>query len=246
MAQLLQNHFPNSTAEIHTYKGYALAEDTKPFSIQEEIAAVQDFLLQCHKHKQKKEDLVLIGHSLGCYLAKEALQKKKIPIKYFFCIFPFWKREQGSAFQNRIKSALNNSLLSEVVLKSHGFFKQKPFVENFLRHFVFKHAMNQKSIEITNRYFLEADHIVKNLFFLAQTEFDEIPFELDKDFLVEFKSQLRIYFTNNDEWAPTTQLEELKELDSKLYCDYIANVGHDFCVRDFGNSKLFEKISLGM
>ncbi|MCG9875362.1 MAG: alpha/beta hydrolase [Leptospiraceae bacterium] len=246
--QLTKNQF-----KIHTlnYKGFQDSEQDRLFNLKEELAfkiEQIDNLIQSYRKinpilKLTDFKISLLGHSIGAWIAHEILkQKPYLEIDKVIYIFPFIHKDKSSMIQNLLGLLLRLPFLNKCLLFLYQMIRSLP---DFLLKIVLNSklkAMNDQGRHVTWKYFIEFKHILKSIFFLAKTEFQILPNQLQIDSF-EYRLKDRYFLYNTDDmWAPVSSLNQLKlkykDLNYSLYHGSL----HDFCVTDEGNQWVSKEI----
>lgn len=245
--------FTKSQYKIHTlnYKGFQDSEQDRLFNLKEELAyKIEQIenLIQSYRKinpilKLNDFKITLLGHSIGSWIAHEILeQKPNLEIDKVIYIFPFLHKDKSSMIQNLLGLLLRLPFLDKCILRLYQVIRRLP---DFLLKIVLNSklkAMNDQGRYVTWKYFIEFKHILKSIFFLAKTEFQILPNQLQIDsFEYRLKDRYFLYNTN-DMWAPKSSLNQLKLRYMDLNYSLFHGSLHDFCVTDEGNQWVSKEI----
>ncbi|CAH2054025.1 unnamed protein product [Thlaspi arvense] len=178
----------------HTSKDW---ESGRLFSLQEQIDHKIDFIRQ--ELESVKVPIILVGHSIGSYISLEILRK--------------------CSEKNVTKSccSLRSSLLSATAsfliasLRVLPMWAARRLVSNSLGA-----SWSDTAVQATCTH-LRQYHTMRNVLFMAMTEFRELAAEPDWDFMRENQSKLAFLFGIDDHWGPL-QLFEEESLSKNLHC----------------------------
>ncbi|WCL49618.1 hypothetical protein [Leptospira sp. GIMC2001] len=191
--------------------------------------------------KKEKFQIILIGHSIGGWIAKEiAIRNPQLPIKKIFLIFPFLKLDPNSKIQRIFKYLLKYDLYSFIALTLYKVIRILPysFTNKLLKGLW--NSMNQDSQKITQEYFLRCSHIPRSVIHLARSEFKVLDQDLDKNFFNTNPRKIHLIYNDQDIWAPISHLKEIQNLNPNISSSLLKGDLHDFCTHNSGNKIVSE------
>ena len=254
---------------IHTidYAGFSLKPSNSFFSIQEElehsIHEIQQLIQNLNQNnsnpsdKKNKSDfkykknikpkfpIILMGHSIGAWIAREIDKRENLnfSVQQLIYIFPFFHKDPHSKLQKFLELLLNTPFLDRLIYSIYLFLRILPnsLLNKIMSPFLKK--MNQNAKNVTWKYFVEHKHILKSVIFLARTEFQTLPYSLFlKDFSMIGNNKFILYNTD-DLWAPFWAYECLVQIFPKENIDLYQGSIHDFSTTEEGIEWVSEKIS---
>ncbi|KAG2315531.1 hypothetical protein Bca4012_066346 [Brassica carinata] len=190
----------------HTRKDW---ESGKLFSLQEQIDHKVEFVRQ--ELEGVKVPIILVGHSIGSYISLEIL--RKCPEKVVYCIglYPFLTLNQQSTKQSLIGKLAASSLLSATasfLIASLGLLPMwaaRRLVSNSLGV-----SWSDTAVQATCTH-LRQYHTMRNVLYMAMTEFRELAAEPDWEFMRENQGKLAFLFGIDDHWGPLQLFEEISK-----------------------------------
>ncbi|KAJ0249450.1 Alpha/beta-Hydrolases superfamily protein [Hirschfeldia incana] len=190
----------------HTCKDW---ESGKLFSLQEQIDHKVEFVRR--ELENVEVPIILVGHSIGSYISLEIL--RKCPEKVLYCIglYPFLTLNQQSTKQSLIGKLAASSLLSATasfLVASLGLLPMwaaRRLVSNSLGA-----SWSDTAVQATCTH-LRQYHTMRNVLYMAMTEFRELAAEPDWKFMRENQSKLAFLFGIDDHWGPLHLFEEISK-----------------------------------
>jgi pimeloyl-ACP methyl ester carboxylesterase len=240
--------------KIHTlnYKGFENFPQGRQFNLNEELEDKIDQLEKIIKSYEEKNSskiipnikIILIGHSIGSWIAHQMMDlRPNLPIRKIFYIFPFFHKNKKSKLQNFLGLLLKAPLLFKLILGLHFIFSSLPkILLNLLLISKLKH-LNANGIFVTWKYFIQYKHVLKSVFYLAKSEFEILPNQLQKENYSKRIEDRHFFYNTKDMWAPLESLEILKQEYSNLNYSLYSGALHDFCVTDKGIAWVSQEIS---
>ncbi|VVA97255.1 unnamed protein product [Arabis nemorensis] len=207
------NEFLDGNASIiamgqisHTTKDW---ESGRLFSMQEQIDHKIDFIKQ--ELESVKVPIILVGHSIGSYISLEILRKCSEKVVYCIGLYPFLTLNQQSTKQSLIGKLAASSVLSATAsfliasLRLLPMWAARRLVSNTIGA-----SWSDTAVEATCTH-LRQYHTMRNVLFMAMTEFRELATEPDWDFMRENQSKLAFLFGIDDHWGPLQLFEEISK-----------------------------------
>ncbi|CAN6810194.1 unnamed protein product [Brassica oleracea var. botrytis] len=190
----------------HTSKDW---ESGKLFSLQEQIDHKVEFIRQ--ELESVKVPIILVGHSIGSYISLEIL--RKCPEKVLYCIglYPFLTLNQQSTKQSLIRKLAASSLLSATasfLVASLGLLSMS--AARRLVSYSLGASWSDTAVQAICTH-LRQYHTMRNVLYMAMTEFRELAAEPDWEFMRENQSKLAFLFGIDDHWGPLHLFEEISK-----------------------------------
>ncbi|KAK6152269.1 hypothetical protein DH2020_014904 [Rehmannia glutinosa] len=184
-------------------------ESGRLFSLQEQISHKISFI------EQELEDvqvpIVLVGHSIGAYISLEIFRRYHEKVIYCIGLYPFLALNAESSTQSSIKSLAASSALCAAVSSMGALLGMLPV---YISRFLVKESMGKSwsfsTVDALCTHVLQY-HTIRNILFMAMTEFQEMPEKPDWDFLRRKKSQVAFLFGLDDHWGPMHLYEEIRK-----------------------------------
>ncbi|XP_016161806.1 lipid droplet-associated hydrolase isoform X4 [Arachis ipaensis] len=190
----------------HTRKNW---EHGRLFSLEEQINHKVDFI---REELQKNEiPIVLVGHSIGSYIAIEIFKRFPGKVKYCVGLYPFLTMNPESKTQLVIGKISESQILSIAlcyVIASLGLLPVRA-LRFIIRNSVAK-SWSTDAVDATCSH-LSQYHVMRNVFYMAMTEFRKFAEGPDWTFIRERKAQISFLFGDDDHWGPLHVLEEISK-----------------------------------
>lgn len=190
----------------HSSKDY---EHGRLFSLQEQIDHKMDFM--DHELKNHELPLILVGHSIGSYMSIEMF--KRAPDKVLYCIglYPFLALNSKSLQQIAVGKLAESQVLSVTVSLLVALLGLIP---TWGSRFIVKRTLGKSwsatAVGATCSHLVKY-HTVRNMLFLAMTEFKKLVETPDWDLMRSKQGQLAFLFGIDDHWGPLTMFEEISK-----------------------------------
>ncbi|XP_017977731.1 PREDICTED: lipid droplet-associated hydrolase isoform X2 [Theobroma cacao] len=207
-------------------------EHGKLFSLQEQIDHKMEFI----KGQNIEVPLVLVGHSIGSYISLEML--RRLPKKAVYCIglYPFLALNLQSKKQSTIvriaMSRVPSTVLSFLVA-SLGLLPRQ------VLRLIFKLSVGKSwsntALEAGCSH-LPQYHTMRNVLFMARTEFSKLSETPDWEFMRENQDKITFLYGIDDHWGPLEMFEEISKQASGIALS-IEREGHThgFCCTEAGS-----------
>ncbi|KAL1352161.1 uncharacterized protein [Arachis hypogaea] len=190
----------------HTRKNW---EHGRLFSLEEQINHKVDFI---REELQKNEiPIVLVGHSIGSYIAIEIFKRFPGKVKYCVGLYPFLTMNPESKTQLVIGKISESQILSIALcylIASLGLLPVQA-LRFIIRNSVAK-SWSTDAVDATCSH-LSQYHVMRNVFYMAMTEFRKFAEGPDWTFIRERKAQISFLFGDDDHWGPLHVLEEISK-----------------------------------
>ncbi|CAN7010548.1 unnamed protein product [Brassica rapa subsp. trilocularis] len=209
----------------HTSKDW---ESGKLFSLQDQIDHKVEFIRQ--ELESVKVPIILVGHSIGSYISLEILRKCSEKVLYCIGLYPFLTLNQQSTKQSLIGKLAASSLLSATasfLVASLGLLPMS--AARRLVSYSLGASWSDTAVQATCTH-LRQYHTMRNVLYMAMTEFRELAAEPDWEFMRENQSKLAFLFGIDDHWGPLQLFEEISK-HAPGTCLSIEREGHThgFC-----------------
>ncbi|CAA7016127.1 unnamed protein product [Microthlaspi erraticum] len=207
------NEFLDGNASItaigqisHTSKDW---ESGKLFSLQEQIDHKVDFIRR--ELEGVKVPIVLVGHSIGSYISLEMLKKCSEKVVYCIGLYPFLTLNQQSTKQSVIGKLAASSVLSASASFLIASLRLLPlWAARRLVSSSIGAGWSDTAVQATCTH-LRQYHTMRNVLYMAMTEFRELAAEPDWDFMRENQKKLAFLFGIDDHWGPLQLFEEISK-----------------------------------
>ncbi|KAE8717054.1 putative catalytic [Hibiscus syriacus] len=235
--------FPGNTGAITFYKefveslfeflgGTASNWDHVRLFLQEQI----DHKIEFQKMQNIEAPLVLVGYSIGSYIALEIL--RRLPEKAVCCIglYPFLSLNLQSKKQVVIVKVTRSRVLSTIVTLFVALLGLLP--RRVLR--LISELSNGKSWSNTAHEaacsHLPQYHTIRNVLYMARTEFIKLSETPDWNFMRENQEKISFLYGIDDHWGPLQMFEEVSRQAPGIGLS-IEREGHThgFCCSEAGS-----------
>ncbi|KAL3532144.1 hypothetical protein ACH5RR_005665 [Cinchona calisaya] len=195
------------TAIAHVSHTEKNLENGKLFSLQEQIDHKMSFM------EQELEDvevpILLVGHSIGAYISMEMFKRSQEKVRYCVCLYPFLAVNTKSSAQTMIRKIAASPLLCTALSSLVAFFGMLPiWTSRFLVKSSLGKLWSSSAVDALCTHVLQY-HSMRNVLFMAMTEFKELSETPDWDFIREKRSQIAFLFGLDDHWGPLHLFEEI-------------------------------------
>ncbi|CAM8959515.1 unnamed protein product [Rhodiola kirilowii] len=215
----------------HTNKDW---ENGQLFSIEDQIEHKVDFL----KHELANHDstVILVGHSIGAYISLEVFRREPELVAYCIGLYPFLALNMKSSKQSMIGKLSASSILCAALSSLAGILGLLP---KWASIFIAKNSVGRSwsatAIEATCTHLLQY-HALRNVFFMAMTEFQKFSVEPDWTVMKDKPRQIAFLFGIDDHWGPLSLYEEVSKTvpDIDLSIEREGHT-HSFCCTEAGS-----------
>ncbi|KAL6496347.1 hypothetical protein OROGR_029605 [Orobanche gracilis] len=163
--------------------------------------------------EQELEDvyvpIVLVGHSIGSYISLEIFRRCHEKVIYCIGLYPFLALNTESSTQSSIRKIAALPTLCAALSFMGALLGMLP--ARILRFLVKKsmgESWSSSAFEVLCNHVLQY-HTLRNMLFMAMTEFQQVPRKPDWDFMSTKKSQIAFLFGLDDHWGPLDLYEEI-------------------------------------
>ncbi|KAJ8899125.1 hypothetical protein K2173_010571 [Erythroxylum novogranatense] len=190
----------------HTKKDW---ESGKLFSLQEQIDHKVNFIKD--QLSNSEVPVVLVGHSIGAYMAIETLRRCQEKVNYCIALYPFLMLNPESLWQSIIEKISASMILSMLISYTVALLGLLP--RSVLRQVILTlntRPLSDTAIEAACSQLVKY-HILRNVLFLAMTEFKELSETPDWSFMRENQDKITFLFGHDDHWGPLKMFEEISK-----------------------------------
>ncbi|EPS69611.1 hypothetical protein M569_05154, partial [Genlisea aurea] len=179
------------------------------FSLQEQVDHKARFMEQ--EFKNVEVPIVLVGHSIGSYMCIELFKRRRDKVRYCICLHPFLAVNRASLTQASIAKLVRSPVLCATASFVGAILGMLPYS---LSRFITRNSVGKSwspfAIQILLSHVLKY-HTLRNMLFLAKTEFETLSEKPEVDFIREKKNEMAFIFGLDDHWAPRNLSEELRK-----------------------------------
>ncbi|KAK4766860.1 hypothetical protein SAY86_014611 [Trapa natans] len=153
--------------------------------------------------------IILVGHSIGSHISLRMLEKSPEKVLYCIGLYPFLKVNSDSFQQSIIRNLCRSSFTCaavSLIVSSFGFLPRS--ASKFIISKSLGKSWSTTAIEAACSHLLNY-HTVRNMLFMAMTEFEKLSEEPDWAFWEMNKRKLAFLFGTDDHWGPLQMLEEI-------------------------------------
>ncbi|XP_045795880.1 lipid droplet-associated hydrolase isoform X1 [Trifolium pratense] len=184
-------------------------EHGRLFSLQEQIDHKIDFIKE--ELQDIKIPIILVGHSIGSYTSIEMFKKSPEKVKYCIGLYPFLTLNPHSITQSIIGKIAQSQILAAALsylIASLGLLPVKALT--FIVRKSLGKSWSANAVEAACSH-LSQYHTMRNVLYMAMTEFKELAETPDWAFLRERKDQCAFLFGDDDHWGPLQLHEEISK-----------------------------------
>ncbi|KAL3825720.1 hypothetical protein ACJIZ3_021749 [Penstemon smallii] len=197
------------TAICHLSHSRESWEPGKLFSLQEQIDHKMSFIEQ--EFQDNEVPLVLVSHSIGSYISLELLRRLQEKVAYCVCLYPFLAVNTLSSEQSSIRRIAASPALCKAISSIGALFGMlPPQISTFLVKKSIGKSWSSSAVEALRTHVLQY-HSLRNILFMAKTEFEKMTGKPDWDFIREKKSKIAFMFGLDDHWGPLHLYEEIRK-----------------------------------
>ncbi|XP_020233852.1 lipid droplet-associated hydrolase isoform X2 [Cajanus cajan] len=222
------------TAIGHVSHSRKNLEHGRMFSLQEQIDHKIDFIRE--ELQNTEVPILLVGHSIGSYISIELFKKSLEKVKYCVGLYPFLTLNPHSTTQLVIGKIAKSQVLAAALsylIASLGLLPVQA-VRFIVRKSLGK-SWSANAVEAACSH-LSQYHTMRNVLYMAMTEFRKLSEAPDWTFMRERKAQLAFLFGVDDHWGPLHLLEEIsKQIPGIAISIERENHTHGFCCTEAGS-----------
>ncbi|CAB4287078.1 unnamed protein product [Prunus armeniaca] len=218
-------------------------EHGRLFSLQEQINHKMDVIRQ--ELQNNEVPILLVGHSIGSYISVEMFKRSPEKVKYCIGLYPFLalnlqSRKQyiiGKIAESRILCVVFSFIV--VLLGLLPIRLLRLIVTTFLGKFWSATAVDAVCSHLV-KY-----HTMRNVLFMAMTEFRKLSETPDWAFMRENQHKIAFLFGNDDHWGPLQMFEEISKQvpDAALSIEREGLTDHGFCCTEAGSLWVAEHVA---
>ncbi|KAI3874509.1 hypothetical protein MKX03_004839 [Papaver bracteatum] len=201
--------FASVTAIGHISQTKKNWDSSRLFSLQDQIDHKVAFINQ--EIQNTEIPIFLVGHSIGSHMSLEVFRSLPERVKYCVGLYPFLSSNKESVAQTVIEKISMSSILCSAIsciVSALGLLPRR------LTRFLVKKSVGKSwstaSVEALCGHLLQY-HTMRNILFLAKTEFEKFAQEPDWMFMKEKQDQISFLFGIDDHWGPLTMFEEISK-----------------------------------
>ncbi|GKV07248.1 hypothetical protein SLEP1_g19047 [Rubroshorea leprosula] len=153
--------------------------------------------------------LILVGHSIGSYISLQMLRRSPEKVIYYIGLYPFLALNLQSKMQIIIGKIAMSKVLStsaSFLVASLGLLPRwtlRLIVKNFLGK-----SWSNAAVDAACSH-LPQYHVMRNVLFMAMTEFRKLAETPDWAFMRENQDKIAFLFSTDDHWGPLQMLDEI-------------------------------------
>eukprot|EP00249_Psilotum_nudum_P006711 c19998_g1_i1 orf=202-1137(+) len=188
----------------HTTKDW---EGGRLFSLEEQIVHKVQFIEReiCNAELP----LVLVGHSIGSYIALCILKRLSNKLQYVVGLYPFLTTNTKSSYQAFLGWCSRIWVLREAL---SGFATFLGFLPQWSSKNLVKALIGRKwssnSINVAVQYLFKYS-VVRNCSYMGMTEFTKLKEDLDWLFIKDKQNKISLLFGIDDHWGPLSLFEQI-------------------------------------
>ncbi|XP_031285174.1 lipid droplet-associated hydrolase [Pistacia vera] len=210
-------------------------EHGRLFSLQEQIDHKMDFIGQ--ELQNTEVPIILVGHSIGSYISVEVLKRSLEKVIYCVGLYPFLALNRQSIKQSIIGKIAASSFISAAVsfaIASLGLLPRRALTVVVSKSF--GSSWSGTAVEVACTH-LSQYHVMRNVLFLAMTEFKKLSETPDWAFMRANQDKIAFLFGIDDQWGPLQMFEEISKQAPDIGLS-IEREGHThaFCCTQAGSS----------
>ncbi|XP_062112568.1 uncharacterized protein LOC133823735 isoform X2 [Humulus lupulus] len=230
------------TAVGHISHSEKDSEHGRLFSLQEQIDHKVDFIKQ--ELQINEVPILLVGHSIGAYICIEIYKRNPEKVLYCIGLYPFLALNLQSGKQSIIGKIAASPVVC-VVLSS--IVAVLGFLPSWALRFIVSksvgNSMSSTAVEVTCSH-LTKFHTMRNVLFMAMTEFKKLSETPDWTFVREKHHRIAFLFGIDDHWGPLQMYEEI----SRQVPDIVLSLEreghtHAFCCTEAGSTWVAQHVA---
>ncbi|KAL7198136.1 hypothetical protein ACSBR2_020622 [Camellia fascicularis] len=184
-------------------------EHGRLFSLEEQIDHKIDFIK--HELQNSEVPIILVGHSIGSYISIEMFRRSPEKVIYCIGLYPFLAVNTESSKQATIKRLATSPILSAAVSSVVGLLGLLPTkASRFLVTKSVGKSWSTTAVDALCTHVLQY-HVIRNVLFLAVTEFKKLSETPDWTFMRGKQSQIAFLFGVGDHWGPLQMFDEISK-----------------------------------
>ncbi|XP_059462598.1 uncharacterized protein LOC132191540 [Corylus avellana] len=222
----------------HTKKNW---ERGRLFSLEEQIDHKMDFIKQ--ELENTEVPILLVGHSIGSYIALDMFRRSSEKVAYCIGLYPFLALNPQSREQSIIGKIIASQSLSaalSLIVASLGFLPIRAL------RFILTNSLGKSwstvAVEAACSHLVQY-HTMRNVLFMAMTEFKKLTETPDWAFVREKQEKLAFLFGVDDHWGPLQMFEEISEHVPGIALSIERVHSHAFACTEAGSSCVAKHIA---
>ncbi|XP_062004935.1 uncharacterized protein LOC133722130 isoform X1 [Rosa rugosa] len=224
----------------HTKKNW---EHGRVFSLQAQINHKMDFIKQ--ELQNTAVPLLLVGHSIGSYISMEMFRRSPEQVTYCVGLYPFLALNAESTKQALIGKITESRIVCVALSFIVALLGLLPI--SLLRLIVLTFLGKSWSAAAVEAacFHLVKYHTMRNILFMAMTEFQKLSETPDWAFMRENLDKIAFLFAIDDHWAPLQMFEEIAEQvpGVALSIEREGHATHGFCCTEAGSLWVAEQVA---
>ncbi|KAM3689629.1 hypothetical protein ACB098_09G062700 [Castanea mollissima] len=190
--------------------------------------------------KQELENIevpiILVGHSIGSYISIDMFRRSSEKVIYCIGLYPFLALNLQSTEQSIIGKIAASRVVSaalSLMVAALGFLPRSALrliVTNSLAK-----SWSAVAVEATCSHLVQY-HTMRNVLFMAMTEFRKLTATPDWAFMREKKEKLAFLFGGDDHWGPLQMFEEISKQVPGIALSIERGHNHAFSCTEAGAS----------
>ncbi|XP_031484607.1 uncharacterized protein LOC116253756 isoform X2 [Nymphaea colorata] len=153
--------------------------------------------------------IVLVGHSIGAYISLQIFKQISSQVQFTIGLYPFLTLNKKSLQQSIIRIITRSAVLSTFLSTTAAVLGLIPsFASKVLVRISMGKQWSTTAVEATCSHLLQYN-AVRNMCFMAMTEFEKFSEEGDWEFVREKQDQIAFLFGTDDHWGPLSLFEEI-------------------------------------
>ncbi|KAE8098622.1 hypothetical protein FH972_016668 [Carpinus fangiana] len=204
------------------------------FSLEEQIDHKMDFIKQ--ELENTEVPILLVGHSIGSYIALDMFRRSSEKVAYCIGLYPFLALNPQSREQSIIGKIAASQILSaaiSLIVASLGFLPIRALrliITNSLGK-----SWSTVAVDAACSHLVQY-HTLRNILFMAMTEFKKLTETPDWAFVREKQEKLAFLFGVDDHWGPLQMFEEISKHVPGIALSVERDHTHAFACTEAGSS----------
>lgn len=222
----------------HTSKDW---ERGRLFSLEDQVNHKIDFI--AHELQNDNAPIILVGHSIGSHVSVEMFKRSSQKVIYCIGLYPFLALNSTSSKQTLIRKLAESTILCVLVSSLVAFLGLVPCWSRFIVKKTLGNTWSAAAIDAACSHLVKY-HTMRNMLFMAMTEFEKFSGAPDWDFLKAKPNQIAFLFGIDDHWGPLSLFEEISKQVPDVSLS-IEKEGHDhaFCCTEAGSTWVAQHVA---
>ncbi|KAL3623441.1 hypothetical protein CASFOL_032257 [Castilleja foliolosa] len=223
------SHISHSDKDWESGRLFSLQEQTDHKLMRFFTSVIFILVFQIGFIEQELEDvevpIVLVGHSIGSYISLDIFRRCHKKVIYCVGLYPFLALNSESITQFSIKKIAALPALCATISFTGALLGMLPArISRFLVKKSMGKSWSFSAVEVLRTHVLQY-HTIRNMLFMAMTEFQELPEKPDLDFIRGKESQIAFLFGLDDHWGPLHLYKEICKQAPDVSIE-VERVGH--------------------